>query len=57
VSDAGVTAILAELAVIREDMAALNKRMDALTAAHAACVAHCWVGNQAQLVAKLKGEG
>ena len=31
-SDAGVTAILAELAVIREDMAALNKRMDALTA-------------------------
>jgi hypothetical protein len=57
-SEAGVDVILARLDRMEHehaaDMAAVGARLDVLATAHASCVARCWVGNQAQIEARLK---
>lgn len=56
-ADAIMARLEAMEAAHREDMAAIGRRLDGLAEAHSSCVARCWVGNQAQVAAALKGEG
>ena len=60
-SENGVAAIMAKLETMerehRMDIAALNGKIDMLTEAHKKCASHCWVGNQDQIMEKLRSAG